>query len=127
MNLTPPPPSQNSHAVRWHCTAKSKQVYYYYYYYYAAGLGCQCGSVYRVLVGLWIFCGLAWLAGVTRVVQHSMQNIAASIESRLLTPAPDNDQVCLARHTGLASAALKIFITPERISGSEKNKRKIIT
>jgi len=24
MNLTPPPPSQNSHAVRWHC-------YYYYY------------------------------------------------------------------------------------------------
>jgi len=21
MNLTPPPPSQNSHAVRWHCTA----------------------------------------------------------------------------------------------------------
>ena len=25
MNLTPPPPSQNSHAVRWHCTAESKQ------------------------------------------------------------------------------------------------------
>ena len=24
MNLTPPPPSQNSHAVRWHCTAESK-------------------------------------------------------------------------------------------------------
>ena len=23
MNLTPPPPSQNSHAVRWHCTAES--------------------------------------------------------------------------------------------------------
>ena len=22
MNLTPPPPSQNSHAVRWHCTAE---------------------------------------------------------------------------------------------------------
>jgi len=21
MNLTPPPPSQNTHAVRWHCTA----------------------------------------------------------------------------------------------------------
>jgi len=25
MNLTPPPPSQNSHAVRWHCTAKSER------------------------------------------------------------------------------------------------------
>jgi len=26
MNLTPPPPpSQNSHAVRWHCTAKSQR------------------------------------------------------------------------------------------------------
>ena len=24
MNLTPPPPSQNSHAVRWHCTAESE-------------------------------------------------------------------------------------------------------
>ena len=25
MNLTPPPrPSQNSHAVRWHCTAESR-------------------------------------------------------------------------------------------------------
>jgi len=22
MNLTPPPPLQNSHAVRWHCTAE---------------------------------------------------------------------------------------------------------
>ena len=55
MNLTPPPPSQNSHAVRWHCTAESERrvveikswflrrrptdqqacdrVYYYYYYY----------------------------------------------------------------------------------------------
>jgi len=26
MNLTPPPPSQNSHAVRWHCTAESKRT-----------------------------------------------------------------------------------------------------
>ena len=25
MNLTPPLPSQNSHAVRWHCTAESKR------------------------------------------------------------------------------------------------------
>ena len=25
MNFTPPPPSQNSHAVRWHCTAESKR------------------------------------------------------------------------------------------------------
>ena len=25
MNLTPPPPSQNSHAVRWHYTAESKR------------------------------------------------------------------------------------------------------
>ena len=25
MNLTPPPPSQNSHAVRWHCTTESEQ------------------------------------------------------------------------------------------------------
>ena len=25
MNLTPPPPSQNSHAVRWHCTGESKR------------------------------------------------------------------------------------------------------
>jgi len=24
MNLTPPPPSQNSHAVRWYCTAESE-------------------------------------------------------------------------------------------------------
>jgi len=23
-NLTPPPPSQNSYAVRWHCTAESE-------------------------------------------------------------------------------------------------------
>jgi len=26
MNLIPPPPSQNSHAVRWHCTAESKRT-----------------------------------------------------------------------------------------------------
>ena len=26
MNLTPPPPSQNSHAVRWHCTAESERI-----------------------------------------------------------------------------------------------------
>jgi len=26
INLTPPPPSQNSHAVRWRCTAKSKRT-----------------------------------------------------------------------------------------------------
>ena len=25
MNLTPPPPSQNSHAVRWHCVAESER------------------------------------------------------------------------------------------------------
>jgi len=25
MNLTPLPPSQNSHAVRWHCTAESER------------------------------------------------------------------------------------------------------
>jgi len=25
INLTPPPPSQNSHAVRWHCTAESER------------------------------------------------------------------------------------------------------
>ena len=25
MNLTPPPPSQNSHAVRWHYTAESRR------------------------------------------------------------------------------------------------------
>ena len=25
MNLTPPPPSQNSHAVRRHCTAESER------------------------------------------------------------------------------------------------------
>ena len=25
MNLTPPPPSQNSRALRWHCTAESKR------------------------------------------------------------------------------------------------------
>ena len=24
INLTPPPPSQNSHVVRWHCTAESE-------------------------------------------------------------------------------------------------------
>jgi len=26
MNLTPAPPSQNSHAVRWHCTAESERT-----------------------------------------------------------------------------------------------------
>jgi len=26
MNLTPPPPSQNSHAVRWHCIAESERT-----------------------------------------------------------------------------------------------------
>jgi len=25
MNLTPSPPSQNSHPVRWHCTAESER------------------------------------------------------------------------------------------------------
>jgi len=25
MNFTPPPPSQNSHAVRWHCTGESER------------------------------------------------------------------------------------------------------
>jgi len=25
MNLTPPAPSQNSHAVRWHCIAESER------------------------------------------------------------------------------------------------------
>jgi len=24
VNLTPPPPSQNSHAVRWHCMSESE-------------------------------------------------------------------------------------------------------
>ena len=36
MNLTPPPPSQNSHAVRWHCTAESKRRVADYYYYFLA-------------------------------------------------------------------------------------------
>ena len=36
MNLTPPP-SQNSHAVRWHCTAESKRRVVYYYYFYTPG------------------------------------------------------------------------------------------
>jgi len=30
INLTPPPPSQNSHVVRWHCTIVGP--YYYYYF-----------------------------------------------------------------------------------------------
>jgi len=32
MNLTPPPPSQNSHAVRWHCAYYYYNYYYYHYY-----------------------------------------------------------------------------------------------
>jgi len=35
MNLSPPPPSQNIHAVGWHCTAESErrvaEINYYYY------------------------------------------------------------------------------------------------
>jgi len=43
MNPTPPPPSQNSHAVRWHCAAEAERrvaeikiifiilLFYYYY------------------------------------------------------------------------------------------------
>ena len=27
MNLTRPPPSQNSHAVRWHCAAESERTF----------------------------------------------------------------------------------------------------
>ena len=31
MNLTPPPPSQNTHAVRWHCTAdESNRIWCFY-------------------------------------------------------------------------------------------------
>ena len=26
MNFTPPPPSQNSHVLRWHCTAESERT-----------------------------------------------------------------------------------------------------
>jgi len=32
MNLTPDPPSQNSHVVRWHCIAQSEPYCYYYFY-----------------------------------------------------------------------------------------------
>jgi len=48
MNLTPPPPSQSSHAVRWHCTAESINYNYYYYdddaaYCYLGGfMVCLC-------------------------------------------------------------------------------------
>ena len=52
MNLTPPPPSQNSHAVRWHCTAESKRRVIIIHEYYYGGtvalllttLQCQCNA-----------------------------------------------------------------------------------
>jgi len=44
MNLTPPPPSQNCHVVRWHCTAESewmllklKADFCYYYFFFTPG------------------------------------------------------------------------------------------
>ena len=54
-----------------------------------AGVDCQC-TVYRLLVGVWIFFGLAWLAGVLEVVQEKLQSIAISIESRLSPAAASN-------------------------------------
>ena len=48
MNLTPPPASQSSHAVRWHCTAESINYNYYYddddaaYCYLRGFMVCLC-------------------------------------------------------------------------------------
>ena len=61
------------------------------------GVDCQCGEVYRLLVAVWIFVGLAWLAGVIGRVQKRLQSVANTIESRLLPPLSSNadHQVCV--------------------------------
>jgi len=46
MNLTPPPPSQNSHAVRWHCSAESSFSYsLLLFLFYPASTKLQAGKL----------------------------------------------------------------------------------
>ena len=51
MNLTPPP-SQNSHAIRWHCTAE----YFYYYYYLQISSRNSARRFLRSLVFVSVHC-----------------------------------------------------------------------
>jgi len=67
--------------------------------YILAGADCQCSAVYRLLVGVWIFLGLAWLAGVISAVQEKLKSIATSIESRLSETLSSNAkcEVCVMK------------------------------
>ena len=47
MNLTPPPPPQNSHAVRWHCTAESERRVAYYYYTFVGSVRVDYPSAFE--------------------------------------------------------------------------------
>jgi len=47
MNLTPPPPSQNSHAVRWHCAAESERRVAYYYYTFVGSVRVDYPSAFE--------------------------------------------------------------------------------
>jgi len=47
MNLTPPPPSQNSHAVRWHCITESKRRVAYYYYTFVGSVWVDYPSAFE--------------------------------------------------------------------------------
>lgn len=38
--------------------------------------------VYRILVAIWIFLGLAWLAGIVSSIQETFQNLAKEVEAK---------------------------------------------
>lgn len=41
-------------------------------------------AAYRILVGIWIFFGLAWLAGIVSSIQEAFQNLAKEVEANRL-------------------------------------------
>ena len=87
-----------------------------------AGVDCP-SAVYRLLVGVWIFFGLAWLAGVLEIMQEKLQSIVISIESRLSPPAAgnvDNHQVGGYRETKLGTFQVCKELNPGFESGCEK-------
>lgn len=55
--------------------------------------------VYRILVAIWIFLGLAWLAGIVSSIQETFQNLAKEVEAksafRHSKDKVSNDKLCL--------------------------------
>ena len=63
----------------------------------AVGIKCaHCGVLYRLIITLWIFFGLAWLAGVLRIMQERLERLAAKLlPSGSMTTENTSDEVGL--------------------------------